>query len=101
MRTAARATKRKARKATVGTFRISCTVENHVDPARHARVTDALVDTGSDYTWLPEAVLKKIGVTEQKRDLKFVMANGQAITRSVGFAIIRVERHFTIDEVVF
>ena len=29
------------------------------------------------------------------------MANGQTITRSVGFAILRVDKHFTIDEVVF
>ena len=28
-------------------------------------------------------------------------ANGQTITRSVGFAIIRVNNEFTIDEVVF
>jgi predicted aspartyl protease len=60
-----------------------------------------LVDTGSDYTWVPEGFLKKIGVTEEKRDLSFVMANGQTVTRSAGFAIIRVDGHFTIDEVVF
>ena len=29
------------------------------------------------------------------------MANGQQITRSVGFAIVRVEKAFTVDEVVF
>ena len=29
------------------------------------------------------------------------MVNGQTITRSVGFAIIRCEGQFTIDEVVF
>jgi len=29
------------------------------------------------------------------------MANGQQITRNVGFAIIRINKHFTIDEVVF
>lgn len=29
------------------------------------------------------------------------MANGSVITRSVGFAILRVEEFFTIDEVVF
>lgn len=29
------------------------------------------------------------------------MANGQKITRSVGFAIIRIENYFTIEEVVF
>jgi predicted aspartyl protease len=60
-----------------------------------------LVDTGSDYTWIPETILSKIGVVEEKRDLGFTMANGQTITRSVGFAIIHVDGHFTIDEVVF
>ena len=29
------------------------------------------------------------------------MANGEVITRSVGFAVLRVNKHFTIDEVVF
>ena len=29
------------------------------------------------------------------------MAKGQRVTRSVGFAIVRVEKSFTIDEVVF
>ena len=29
------------------------------------------------------------------------MANGQVVTRSVGFAILRVAGSFTIDEVVF
>ena len=29
------------------------------------------------------------------------MANGQQITRSVGFAIVRVDKFFTVDEVVF
>jgi hypothetical protein len=26
------------------------------------------------------------------------MANGRLITRSVGFAVLRVDQHFTIDE---
>ena len=85
----------------MGTFHIDCIIENHVDRRRSARVPKLLVDTGSDYTWLPESALKKIGAVEEKRDLSFVMANGQTITRSVGFAIIRVDGHFTIDEVVF
>ena len=29
------------------------------------------------------------------------MANGEIITRSVGFAIFRVDKSFTIDEAVF
>jgi len=59
------------------------------------------VDTGSEYTWLPTSKLEAIGVRREKKDLGFVMANGQLITRSVGFAVLRVDKHFTIDEVVF
>ena len=29
-----------------------------------------------------------------------MLANGQEVTRSVGFAIIRLDKYFTIDEVV-
>ena len=85
----------------MGTFHTRCTVANHADRTKRARVPKALVDTGSDYTWMPETMLKRIGVAEEKKDLAFVMANGQTITRSVGFAIIQVDGHFTIDEVVF
>ena len=59
------------------------------------------MDTGSEYTWIPAGTLEKIGVAREKKDLAFTMANGQTITRSVGFAILRVNKHFTIDEVVF
>lgn len=85
----------------MGTFHVGCTVVNHTNRKRTARVPKLLVDTGSDYTWIPEDVLRKIGVREEKKDLAFVMANGQTITRTVGFAIVRVDGQFTIDEVVF
>ncbi len=45
--------------------------------------------------------LEKIDVQREKKDVTFVMANGQKITRSVGFAIIRYDKFFTVDEVVF
>ncbi len=60
-----------------------------------------LVDTGGEYTWVSAKILERIGVVEEKKDLEFVMANGQRITRSVGFAIIRIGKAFTVDEVVF
>jgi hypothetical protein len=46
-------------------------------------------------------LLTKIGVRREKKDVQFVMANGWIITRHVGFAIVRVEDAFTVDEVVF
>ena len=42
-----------------------------------------------------------VGIAREKKDLSFVMANGEKITRSVGFAILHVDDCFTIDEVVF
>ncbi|HXV48188.1 MAG TPA: retroviral-like aspartic protease family protein [Candidatus Binatia bacterium] len=60
-----------------------------------------LVDTGSEFTWVPASKLQGIGVEREKKDVQFIMANGEVITRSVGFAVLRVDKHFTIDEVVF
>ena len=60
-----------------------------------------LVDTGSEYAWVPATMLERIGIAREEKDIECVMANGHRITRSVGFAIIRVEKSFTIDEVVF
>ncbi len=85
----------------MGTFHIGCRVENHVNRSKSVRIPKLLVDTGSEYTWIPAATLAKIGVEKEKKDIRFVMANGEVITRSVGFAILRVARNFTIDEVVF
>ena len=47
------------------------------------------------------ATLERSGIAREKKDVTFMLANGQRITRSLGFAIIRVHQHFTIDEVVF
>jgi len=85
----------------MGSFYVGAVAENHVDRKKSARIAKLLVDTGSEHTWLPESILEKIGVTREKKDVSFVMANGTIVTRSVGFAIIRVEKYFTIDEVVF
>ena len=85
----------------MGTFHTGCRVENHVERSRGVEIPSLLVATGSEYTWVPEAKLEKIGVTREKKDLHFVMANKTVVTRSVGFAILRVGKSFTIDEVVF
>ncbi len=85
----------------MGTFRISCIIENHVEREKSLRVSQLLVDTGSEFTWVSESRLEKISVQMEKKDVPFVMANGKTITRNVGFAVIRYGEFFTIDEVVF
>jgi predicted aspartyl protease len=85
----------------MGTFRVGCKVVNIADPKKSATVEKLLVDTGSDYTWLPAKVLEKIGVKEEKKDIVMTIANGHKITRSAGFVIIRSDKFFTVDEVIF
>ena len=85
----------------MGAFYTKCLIENHIDRKKSIVVPKLLVDTGSEYTWIPENLLEKIAVVREKKDLVFVMANGQQVTRSVGFAIICLDKFFTIDEVVF
>jgi len=85
----------------MGTFYVGCKVENHKDPKKTATVSRLLVDTGSEFTWLPADTLSRIDVEPVKKDLQIQMANGQIITRSVGYAILRVDKYETIDEVVF
>lgn len=85
----------------MGTFYAKCKIENPVDRTRSAILPKLLVDTGSEFTWAPERTLERIGIKREKKDVSFVLANGEHITRSVGFAIIRLDKHFTVDEVVF
>ncbi len=82
-------------------FYTGCKVENHIERKKTVTIQKLLVDTGSEYTWIPTAKLEGIDVSREKKDLHFVMANGEVVTRSVGFTILRVEKNFTIDEVVF
>jgi len=85
----------------MGTFYTSCRVENHNDRKRTVEVPKLLVDTGAEFTWISGETLKNIGVKREKKDYTFVMANGQEITRAVGFAILHVGNALTIDEVIF
>ena len=85
----------------MGTFHTKCKIENVADRSKSAVLPKVLVDTGSEYTWVPATTLEKIGINREKKDVLFIMANGQQVTRSVGFAIIRLDKNFTVDEVVF
>ena len=85
----------------MGTFYTSCRVHHTVDRQKQAGIPKLLVDTGSEYTWIPAHILRELGIEQEKKDLMFVMANGTKITRNVGFAIIYAADNFTIDEVVF
>jgi len=85
----------------MGTFYTQCRIENVVDRSKGHTLPKVLVDTGSDYTLAPQRLLDRLGIQREKKNLEFITATGQRVTRSVGFAIVRVDNYFTVDEVVF
>jgi predicted aspartyl protease len=84
----------------MGTFTVGCLIKNHVDRNKAVQIDRLMVDTGSEATWIPRALLEQIAVKPEKRQA-FQMANGQYVYRNVGYAIIRVGQRETVDEVVF
>ena len=91
----------KGRIAPMGLLRVECKLENPSDRTRIAVVPSVLVDTGAELSWMPKDVLERIGVGRESKKVRFRMADGAAITRDVGYAIIRHDKFKTIDEVVF
>ena len=84
----------------MGVFSLECEVRSVRDQGEVARVR-VLVDSGSEFTWLPRAALERSAVSVVKAGLRFVMADGRTITRPVGYAILRASGFETVDEVVF
>jgi len=84
----------------MGLFRITIGVESARERGAIVHVPDALVDTGSESTWVPRAFLEDIGVAVEKRR-SFIVADGRRLEREVGYAILHAVGTTTIDEVVF
>jgi len=84
----------------MGTFRTTILVESAEQRGKTRTVEDALVDTGSEYTWVPRAVLESLGIRAE-RTQRFVVADGRALERSVGFAIVHAGGTNAPDLVVF
>lgn len=83
------------------TFFVNIDVGKPVAKPQFARITKVMVDSGSEMTWVAGDVLRTLKIEVRKRDQAFVMANGQQISRDVGYAIIRCDSFETVDEVVF
>lgn len=85
----------------MGTFHSELRVQNILNRDREVVVGGALVDSGAEYTQISGSLLESIGIGREKKDIQFTMANGSLITRSMGFAVVRVGDFFTVDEVIF
>jgi predicted aspartyl protease len=81
-------------------FRTNVVAVNPLNENRMTPPVETLVDTGSELTWLPRALLEEAGIMP-KRKRSFKTATNEVIEREVGYAILRAEGHETNDEVVF
>jgi predicted aspartyl protease len=61
---------------------------------------EALVDTGSELTWLPKEMLSYIGIVPRRKK-NFMTATGERVEREIGYSILKAEGYETTDEVVF
>ena len=84
----------------MGTFRTDIQIENPAAPGRRITITAALVDTGSELTWVPAEQLESLGI-ERAKQLRFRLADGRVLERSVGGARLYAVGTSTWDDVVF
>ena len=81
-------------------FKVNVVARNPKDEQLATPPLEALVDTGSELSWLPADVLVQVGITP-RRKRTFLTATKQTVTRDVGYAILAAEGFETTDEVVF
>ena len=84
----------------MGTFRTSLAVENPGRRGELRQLTEVLVDTGSELTWISRPILEELGIRAERR-YRSVFADGRVLEREVGYAIVHVEGAATADDVVF
>ena len=86
--------------ADVGILRTTIGVESHQRRGDVRELPETLVDTGSEYSWIPRDVLESLGVGVERAQ-RFRTADGRVVHRVMGYAIVHAGGTRTSDEVVF
>lgn len=84
----------------MGTFRTAAEIENPARRGERRALTNVLVDTGAELSWIPAHVLESLGI-ERVKHLRFRQASGQVLERWTGMAIVHAAGTLTADDVVF
>ena len=84
----------------MGIFRTTLGVSALATPDHRRELTDVMVDTGSEYNWIPNEVLVELGVAPVRID-RFETADGRILEREVGFAFVYAGGRSTAAAVVF
>ena len=89
-----------AKMTEMGTLRTTIGVENVSQKGGVRELPETLVDTGSEFTWIPRPILESLGIKVQRRQ-GFIVADGRRVERDIGYAIVHAAGFATADDVVF
>jgi predicted aspartyl protease len=84
----------------MGIFRTTLSVAALHAPEQRHELQDVMVDTGSEYNWIPSEVLADLGVSPVRID-RFETADGRVLERPVGFALFYAGGRSAAAAVVF
>jgi predicted aspartyl protease len=84
----------------MGTFRTTIAIEHLSLNGRIRELPDTLVDTGSEFTWVPGIVLEDLGI-QRVGKRRFRLADGSVISRDFGWAFVHVADSTVPDPVIF
>ncbi len=84
----------------MGIFRTTLGISALATPEHRRELLDVMVDTGSEYNWIPSEILVDLGVSPVRID-RFVTADGRVLEREVGFALVYAGGRSTASVVVF
>jgi predicted aspartyl protease len=71
----------------MGIFRTTIEIAALDRPDARALLHDVMVDTGSEYSWLPAELLADLGIAPVRID-RFKTADGRMVEREIGFGMI-------------
>ena len=84
----------------MGIFRTSIGIAHLALPSERRELDAVLVDTGSEYNWIPAVLLDALGVERVRVD-RFETADGRVLERPVGFALLFAGGRTAAAAVVF
>jgi predicted aspartyl protease len=84
----------------MGIFRTTIGVAHPARSDERHTIEDVMVDTGSEYNWVPRRLLEQLGVEPERVD-RFETADGRVLEREVGFARLYAAGRSAIAAVVF
>jgi len=84
----------------VGIFYTTIEIAPLGDDARRVAIDGVMVDTGSEYNWIPASILADLGIVPIRID-RFETADGRILERPVSFAMIFAGGRSAAAAVVF